>query len=253
RLTIRVKEAEPLRAIFATLHEGGHALYDQGFPPELRGTLLADGPSVGLHEAQARLWENQVGRSLEFWAHYYPLLRDAFPSRLADLDVPAFHRAINVVTPGTSRMTADEATYSLHILLRYELEIALLEGGLTVPDLPAAWAELSRKYLGVVPSSMRAGCLQDVHWALGEFGYFPTYTIGNWYGAQLFEAYLKTATRPARSGAEGLAELRQWLSEKVYRRGAELDAEDLILEATGERLAVDAFFRLLERRFEEMR
>jgi carboxypeptidase Taq len=251
RLTIRVSEDEPLRAIFATLHEGGHALYDQGFPAHLRGTLLADGPSVGLHEAQARLWENQVGRSLAFWTHYFPLLRDAYPSQLANLDVASFHRAINVVAPGTSRVAADEATYDLHILLRYELEIALLEGDLGVSDLPAAWAERSRKYLAMAPQTMREGCLQDVHWALGEFGYFPTYTIGNWYAAQIFEAYLKAVPASAGSGAELLASLRIWLAEHIYRHGAELDAEDLIRAATGESLAVDAFFRLLERRFGE--
>jgi carboxypeptidase Taq len=253
RLTIRVIEDEPMRSIFATLHEGGHALYDQGFPANLRGTLLADGPSVGLHEAQARLWENQVGRSLAFWTHFFPLLRDAFPRQLSDFDVAGFHRAINVVAPGTSRVSADEVTYDLHILLRYELEIALLEGDLAVSDLPAAWAERSRKYLGVVPRTMREGCLQDVHWALGELGYFPTYAIGNWYAAQIFEAYLRAGFAPApRSGAEGLAALRTWLAEHIYRYGAELEAEDLIRTATGERLAVDAFFRLLERRFAEM-
>ncbi len=256
RLTIRVSERTPLAAIFATLHEGGHALYDQGFPERLRGTLLADAPSTGLHEAQARLWENQVGRSAAFWAHYFPILAAAFPGQLGAFDAAGFQRAVSLVAPGPIRIDADEATYSLHVLLRYELEVSLLEGDLAVEDLPGAWAELSRRYLGLVPRTLSEGCLQDAHWALGEFGYFPTYSIGNWYAAQLFEAYLASDGAAPFMGSDGaagpgaLADLRRWLGARVYARGAELDAEQLVFEATGERLGVDAFFRLLDRRFE---
>ena len=180
---------DPLRAIFATLHEGGHALYDQGVPRELHGTLLADAPSMGVHESQARLWENHVGRSAAFWRCYFGRLRDAFPDALRGLDARSFHCALSVVAPGTNRVAADEATYNLHVLVRYELEIALLDGELAAADLPAAWDERYRRYLGVSAARPRDGCLQDVHWALGEFGYFPTYTIGNLYAAQLVDAY----------------------------------------------------------------
>lgn len=252
RITIRVVEDDPLRAILATLHEGGHALYDQGFPAELADTLLADGPSMGAHESQARLWENHVGRSRAFWQHYLPRLAAAFPEPLAGFDVDTFQRAINVVAPGVNRITADPMTYDLHVLLRYELELALLSGELDVADLPGAWTELSLKYLGVAPQSDREGCLQDVHWSLGEFGYFPTYTIGNLYAAQLTDTYARSAPFAEELAAGRLAPLRRWLAAHVYARGAELDAEDLIEQATGSRLDTGPFFRFLERRAAEL-
>jgi carboxypeptidase Taq len=252
RLTIRSSPGDPLRAIFATLHEGGHALYDQGLPSALHGTLLADGPSMGLHESQARLWENHVGRSRAFWAHYFGKLEKLFPSALAGLDARAFHRAMNVVAPGMNRVGADEATYNLHILVRYDLEIALLDGDLDVAELPSAWNERYRHYLGVTPASARDGCLQDVHWALGDFGYFPTYTIGNLYAAQLVDAYARSADLAAELGRGDLASLRNWLGEHVYAHGATLDAEDLIEAATGKRLGAEPFFARLEQRIAEL-
>jgi carboxypeptidase Taq len=252
RLTIRSSPDDPLRAIFATLHEGGHALYDQGLPRELHGTLLADGPSSGLHESQARLWENHVGRSRAFWAHYFGKLQTLFPAPLADIDARAFHQTINVIAPGLNRVAADEATYDLHILVRYELELALLGDELEVADLPAAWNERYRHYLDIAPESPREGCLQDVHWALGDFGYFPTYTIGNLYAAQLIEAYQRERNLDAELLRGDLRSLRTWLAQHVYAHGAELDAEDLIETATGRRLDVEPFFRCLERRVAEL-
>jgi carboxypeptidase Taq len=251
RLTIRSRTDDPLRAIFATLHEGGHALYDQGLPRELHGTLLADGPSSGLHESQARLWENHVGRSRAFWAHYFDQLQALFPA-LGDSDARSFHRAINVIAPGTNRVAADEATYDLHILVRYELELALLNDELEVAALPAAWNERYRHFLGVAPESAREGCLQDVHWALGDFGYFPTYTIGNLYAAQLIEAYQRERDLDAELARGDLRSLRTWLAQHVYVHGAALDAEDLIETATGQRLDAEPFFRCLERRVAEL-
>jgi carboxypeptidase Taq len=252
RVTIRVVERDPLRAILATLHEGGHALYDQGFPADFAGTLLADAPSTGLHESQARLWENHIGRSKAFWTHYFGRLRAAFPGPLAGLDATAFHRAINVVAPGANRISADPVTYDLHILLRYELEVALLAGDVLVGDLPAAWDERSAHYLGVKPASPRDGCLQDVHWSLGEFGYFPTYTIGNLFAAQLIEVYRGAAPLDSDLEQGRLEPLRRWLGERIHAHGALLDAEDLIERATGRRLDADAFFRSLERRAAEL-
>jgi carboxypeptidase Taq len=248
RLTIRAFEDDPLPAVYATLHEGGHALYDQGFPLELRGTLLADGPSSGLHESQARLWENHVGRSAAFWEHYFPQWRARFPQVLGDCDARRLQRSAAVVRPSLNRVAADEATYNLHILVRYELELALLGGDLDVADLPGAWAERYRDYLGVEPRTPREGCLQDVHWALGELGYFPTYTIGNLYAAQLIDAYARDADLDAQLRAGDLGSLRGWLAARVYAHGAELDAEDLIERATGERLTAEPFFRRLEQR-----
>jgi carboxypeptidase Taq len=252
RLTLRSSPAEPLRAIFATLHEGGHALYDQGLPVALRGTMLADAPSLGLHESQARLWENHVGRSSAFWAHYFAELARRFPQALAGLDARAFQRAMNVVAPTLNRVGADEATYNLHVLVRYDLEIALLDGELDVADLPGAWAERYEHYLGITPTSARDGCLQDVHWALGDFGYFPTYTIGNLYAAQLIEAYERSGDLEAELARGDLASLRGWLAEHVYAHGAALDAEDLIEKATGSRLDAEPFFQRLEQRVAEL-
>ncbi|HEX5048274.1 MAG TPA: carboxypeptidase M32 [Gammaproteobacteria bacterium] len=252
RLTIRSYAHDPLPAILATLHEGGHALYDQGLPAELHGTLLADAPSMGLHESQARLWENHVGRSAAFWSHYFGRLVRAFPAALAKVDPRQFHRAMNVIAPGQNRVAADEATYNLHVLVRYELEIALLAGDLAVTDLPGAWNERYRHYLGVTAAAPRDGCLQDVHWALGEFGYFPTYTIGNLYAAQLVDAYARAHDLDAELARGDLESLRGWLAAKVYAHGAKLDAEDLIEAATGHRLDVEPFFRRLEQRVAEL-
>jgi carboxypeptidase Taq len=252
RVTIRAFPHEPTSSVFATLHEGGHALYDQGLPRALHGTLLADGPSMGLHESQARLWENHVGRSGAFWEYYFPKLAAAFPGALADLDARALQRSIAVVEPSLNRVAADEATYNLHILVRYELELALLNQEIQAADLPGAWNERYAHYLGVTPPNARAGCLQDVHWAIGEFGYFPTYTIGNLYAAQLVEAYERGADLGAQLRAGDLGSLLAWLTKRVYAAGAELDAEDLIERATGARLDAEPFFRRLERRVAEL-
>jgi carboxypeptidase Taq len=252
RLTIRSSSEDPLRAIFATLHEGGHALYDQGFPRELHGTLLADAPSMGVHESQARLWENHVGRSGAFWRHYFPRLQASFKSQLGSLDARAFHRAINVVEPGLNRVAADEATYNLHVLVRYELEIALLGGDLAAADLPGAWDERYRHYLGVSAQRPCDGCLQDVHWALGELGYFPTYTLGNLYAAQLADAYGEHHDLDGELASGNLGGLRAWLAEQLYEHGSLLPAEALIERITGRGLDAEPFFRRLERRVAEL-
>jgi carboxypeptidase Taq len=252
RLTIRASAEDPLRAVFATLHEGGHALFDQGMPRALHGTLLADAPSMGMHEAQARLWENHVGRSGAFWRHYYGEFQKAFPGLLDGVDVRSFQRTINVVVPGLNRVAADEATYNLHVLVRYELEIALLNGDLAANALPGAWNERYRHYLGLAAETPREGCLQDVHWALGEFGYFPTYALGNLYAAQLVDAYGRERDFDDELGRGDLGSLRSWLAEHIYGHGAELPAETLMARAAGRELDVEPFFARLERRVAEL-
>ncbi len=244
RLTLRLLEDDPLPGMFAALHEGGHALYDQGFGPELAGTLLAEGAGMGLHESQARLWENHVGRSRAFWEHYFPRLRELFPSLPDSTTAEGVYRQVNAIRPGTSRVEADEVTYNLHILLRYRLELALLAGDLPVEDLPEAWANESEALLGVRPAGPREGCLQDVHWSLGTLGYFPNYALGNLYAAQLMEAFLAdhpTFEHDVRCG--DFSKLLTWLREKVHRHGHLLPADAIVEQATGRPLDAEPFFR----------
>lgn len=250
RVTIRSQADQPWGAIFATLHEGGHALYDQGLPVEIQGTLLADAPGMGLHESQALLWENHVGRTLGFWTHYLPKLRTVFPRALNSLRPEDIVHTINTVRPSLIRVGADEVTYNLHILVRYELETALLSGDLQAAELPSAWSERSRHWLGVAPEGLTDGCLQDVHWSQGHLGYFPSYALGNLYSAQLVEAYLRTgATLEAEVARGDFHPLREWLAEAIYSHGAALGTSVIMERATGVSLGTEAFFRRLAARF----
>jgi carboxypeptidase Taq len=233
----------------ATLHEGGHGLYDQGFLDADRDSLLVEGPSMGLHESQSRLWENHVGRSPAFWEHWFPTLRTLFPDATAGLDAEAFHRAVNAVRPGPNRVGADELSYHLHILLRYELELALLSGALTPRDLPGAWNERSQTLIGVKPASDQEGVLQDVHWSLGMFGYFPTYTLGSLYAAQLAEAYERDNPLQEEIRRGEFSGLLTWLRRNVHRVGHRHSAEKIVTRATGKGLDAAAFFRHVEARY----
>jgi carboxypeptidase Taq len=246
RLTIRVDESNLLTTVLATLHEGGHALYDQGFASGDSDSLLGDAPSMGMHECQARLWENHIGRSRAFWHFAFAHLRDALPQAVKGLDAEAMYRAANVVKPGANRICADEMSYHLHIVLRYELEIALLAGTLSVRDLPAAWNERSASLIGVTPSSDRDGVLQDVHWALGSFGYFPSYTLGSIYGAQLMETYARDHALDQEIERGEFASLLEWLHTHVHRLGHRFGAEQIVANVTGNALDPEPFFRYLQ-------
>jgi carboxypeptidase Taq len=243
RITLRFPEDDPLPAVFATLHEGGHALYDQGFCLDLSGTLLAEGAGMGLHESQARLWENHVGRSHGFWEHYLSELGGLFPSIPDTMGVEDVYRRVNAVRPGTNRAGADEVTYNLHILLRYRLELALLSGDLPVGDLPKAWADQSEALLGVRPGGAGDGCLQDIHWSLGMFGYFPSYALGNLYAAQLMDAFLAAHPAFGKDVRQGdFSHLLRWLREHVHRHGHRLTADEIVERATGRPLDAEPFF-----------
>jgi carboxypeptidase Taq len=245
RLTIRIAEDFLPAALFAALHEGGHGLYDQGFLPEDRERLIADAPSMGMHESQARLWENVVGRSRAFWQGFHPHLQKLFPEQLRKLDAEAFYAAVNVVEPSLIRVEADEVTYNLHILMRAELEVQLLSGALSAHDLPEAWAQKTRGYFGLTPRDVREGCLQDVHWALGTLGYFPTYTFGNLYAAQLAEAYGKVHDLAGELSRFELLPLSRWLRAEVQRHGMRYGADELVAQITGKGLDAAAFLRAL--------
>ena len=188
RFTTRTREDDPIGNVTAVMHEAGHALYDQGMPAEHAGTPVHAAPSLGAHESQSRFWENHIGRTPAFWSLMTPLMRDAFPEAMRGLDDDALYQAATFVEPSLIRVEADEVTYNLHVILRFELELALIRGDLSVADLPGAWKEKMRKLLGVVPRTHTDGVMQDIHWPEGMFGYFPTYTIGSIYAAQLAEA-----------------------------------------------------------------
>lgn len=237
RVTTRYKENDLYFALSSTIHEGGHALYEQNMAPELAGTLLFDGASYGIHESQSRFWEIFIGASRPFWRRYFPELKRLFPEQLADVDAEGFYRAVNRSRPSLIRIEADELTYNLHIIIRYELEKALIGGEIGVRELPERWNAKYREYLGVAPAHDGEGVLQDVHWAGGAFGYFPSYTLGNMYAAQLMHALRREMPDlDGRIERGELAPIRAWLAEKIHRHGKSRTPEELMREATGEGL-----------------
>jgi len=220
RLTTRYNPRHFNDAFFGVLHEAGHGIYDQGLPAEHFGTPLGSAVSLGIHESQSRLWENQVGRGRPFWAHFFPRARQVFHDALHDVGLDDWLFAINDVQPSFIRVEADEATYNLHIILRFELEQALINGELKPADVPAAWNERFQKSFGLVPPTDARGCLQDIHWSMGGLGYFPTYTLGNLYAGQFMEQArqdLNDLDSDFRRGEFG--RLKGWLNEKIHRQG----------------------------------
>ena len=234
RVTTRLDPHFFPTAFFGTVHEVGHALYEQGVAPALARTPLADGASLGLHESQSRLWENLVARSAPFWDGAYPALQARFLGPLADVPREDFVRAVNKVQPSLIRVEADELTYHLHVLLRFEIERALVAGTLRVDDVPEAWNEATRDLLGVVPPSDADGCLQDIHWSLGAIGYFPTYTLGTLMSAQLWDAMRRDlGDLDALMRAGDFAPILGWLRERVHRWGRALPAGEILRQSTG--------------------
>ena len=235
RITTRVSENDLSDALFSTLHEAGHAMYEQGISAALDGTPLGQGVSAGVHESQSRLWENVVARSRGFWEHFYPPLQRIFTAQLSSVPLAVFHRAINKVARSLIRTDADELTYNLHIMLRFDLENKLLEGELRVSDLPEAWHAAMQADLGVAPSGDRDGCLQDAHWYSGYIGgRFQSYAIGNILSAQFYAAALKAHADIPREMANGeFGTLHTWLRDNVYRHGSKFAPNDLLKRATG--------------------
>ena len=233
RVTSRFSDRN-LQGLFALMHETGHGLYEHGVDPALARTTLDHGVSLGIHESQSRLWENNVGRSEPFWRYWLPRMRDRFPLTLRDVDLDAFLRAINVVKPSLIRVDADEVTYSLHVILRFELELDLVDGTLDPADLPATWAAKMKQMLGIAVPDNLQGVLQDIHWSEGIIGYFPTYAIGNVFSAQLWRAVradLPDLDADLENGVYG--NLRGWLVDKVHRHGRLLTPAELIEQAVG--------------------
>lgn len=237
RLTTRYKEEDLLYAIGSTIHEMGHGLYEQGLPVKHYGTPLGETVSLGIHESQSRLWENHVGKGRPFWRYLYPELQARFPEPFTKISLEEFLAILNRVAPSLIRTESDEVTYNLHIMVRFELEKALIEGTLAVEDLPSAWNKKIKDYLGIEVPNDRLGVLQDVHWSMGAFGYFPTYTLGNLYAAQLYQAAQQQVSEMEAEMKQGnFSPLRNWLKTKVYQRGKWFTADELIKDISAEPL-----------------
>ncbi len=253
RITTRWNPAFINAALFATLHEAGHAMYEQGTAPDLARTPLARGTSSGIHESQSRMIENVVGRSRGFWQAHFGELQAAFPAQLGGVNAEQFYRAVNKSQPSYIRVEADELTYNFHIILRFELEQALLNGDLAVADLPAAWNEKIAALLGVTPPDDLQGCLQDIHWTLPAFGYFPTYALGNLYAAQFWETAVAQNPGIGEAMAQGdPAPLVEWLRENAHRHGRKFTPAELVQRATGQPLSHEPFIRYATAKFSEI-
>lgn len=250
RLTTRYREDMPLDALFSAIHETGHGMYEQGLPREHLGTALGIAAGMAVHESQSRLWENQVARGHGFWKFFEPRLRQLFPRQMAAHSSEEFYLAVNAVEPTPIRVDADEVTYNLHIILRFDLERRLFSGDLDVRDLPEAWRAAAHELLGLKPESNREGVLQDIHWSYGAFGYFPSYCLGNMIAAQLW--YRARAARPDLDGdfANGdFSWLLQWLRDNIHHQGRRHGALELVRRATGEPLSPRYLIRYLEERY----
>jgi carboxypeptidase Taq len=253
RVTTRVFEHDLSSCLFSCLHEGGHGLYEQGLLPKYYGTPLAEPVSLGIHESQSRLWENCVGRSQPFWQYFYPLLQKTFPGQLREVPFADFYSAINIVKPSLIRVEADELTYNLHIMVRFEIELALIEGELPVDELPTAWNEKMQDYLGIKPDRDAEGVLQDVHWSMGAFGYFPTYALGNLYASMFYDQALLDIPRLEESLAGGsLLSLRDWLNEHIHQYARQFTTKEIVQRVTGHSLSSGPFLHYLERKFGDL-
>ncbi|MFO0859948.1 MAG: carboxypeptidase M32 [Phycisphaerales bacterium] len=252
RLTTRYRDEAFTDALYGTMHEAGHGLYEQGLPksatPEgLYGQPLAESISLGIHESQSRMWENLVGRSREFWTWALPLAKKEYGAALEGVTVDDMFKVVNTVKPSLIRVEADEGTYNMHVMVRFEMERALLSGAMKVKDVPGEWNRRYKDYLGIDVPDDRRGCLQDVHWSFGLIGYFPTYTLGNLYAAQFWETILvEIKDLPAQIARGEFGALREWLRLKIHQHGKHYRADELCRKITGKPLSADALLRYLE-------
>lgn len=253
RITTRVIEDLVTSAMFSTMHEAGHGMYQQGLDKSLSRTILANGTSMAVHESQSRMWENLVGRSRPFWKFFYPRLQEFFPGQLGNVPIEKFYKAVNKVEPSFIRVESDEATYNLHIMLRLELEIALMEGTLKVSELPEAWNSKMKEYLGITPPNDAKGVLQDVHWSGGMIGYFPTYALGNLVSAQLWEVINRDIPDLESQIERGqFSALLSWLREKIHRHGAKFDPQELVQRVTGSKIDPQPYVNYLRKKYSDI-
>jgi len=237
RITTHYIEEDVRSALFSTIHECGHALYEQGMNESFKGTILAGGTSMGIHESQSRFLENMIGRSFSFWRYFYKFVQELFPTQFNGVTNEEFCQAINIVEPSLIRIEADELTYNLHIIVRYEIEKGLIDGSIEVKDLPTIWNDKMKEYLGIVPPNDQLGVLQDVHWSSGGFGYFPSYTLGNLYAAQIAHYMKKELPNVNELIEKGeFTPIREWLRENIHQHGRLYTPNELIMRVTGEEL-----------------
>lgn len=253
RITTRIHPTSLMSNIMGVLHEAGHALYEMGLPQEFYGTPLSDARSHGVHESQSRWWETRIGLSKAFWKHFLPVLKATFKEQLDNITLDQFYRAINKVEPSFIRVEADEMTYPMHVILRFEMEKGLIEGSIKIRDVPEVWNAKMKEYLGITPKTNAEGCLQDIHWSMGSFGYFPTYTMGNLYAAHLFEAFMKDCPDWESRVAKGeLIFIKEWLHNKIYKHGKRFTTHALLKEATGKPFTADAYLHYIQDKYSKI-
>ncbi len=250
RMTTRIHPENIMLGIGAVLHEGGHGLYGMNLPPQQYGSPLGESVSLGIHESQSRWWETLIGQSLAFWQHFFPLLQKEFPEQFGSVQLKDFYQAINIARPGFIRIDADEVTYNLHIIVRFEIEKALIEGTLKVKEVPEVWNHKMQSYLGITPPSDGQGCLQDIHWSLGLVGYFPTYTLGNLYSVQFFDTFTKAHPNWETQVAQGsLGFIREWLKENIHQYGRQFTPGELCQRVTGRPLSQEPYVHYLTQKY----
>ncbi|MCE7913546.1 MAG: carboxypeptidase M32 [Nitrosomonas sp. PRO4] len=253
RITTRYKTSNFVESLYSVIHETGHALYEQGRPHEMGDLPVSESLTMGLHESQSLFWERMIAQGKPFCLYYFEIIRAFFPDSFKSVNADLFYRAINVCKPDFIRVEADEITYPLHIILRYEIEKGLFENSLQVNDLPHIWNELIRKYLGIQPPSDRLGVLQDSHWSGGAFGYFPSYTLGAMYACQFYKTLLSEQPDTEKNIAEGnFLPIKTWLNEKIHRQGKLYTTEELVRRVTGEMLAPSYFIDYLKKKYGEI-
>ncbi len=253
RITTRYEADNPLATLFSTMHESGHAIYEQGINPAYERTPLAGGASLAVHESQSRMWENLVGRSLPFWEHFYPALKETFPTQLDGVSLKTFYKAINKVKPSLIRVNADEATYNMHIMLRLELEIGMVEDTIDVKNLPEIWNTKMQEYLGVTPPNDAKGVLQDIHWSGGSIGYFSTYALGNLISAQWWEKVNKDIPNLHDQIRKGnFSELLAWLRKNIHQYGQKYEPQQLVEKVTGSKITPEPYIRYLKKKYSEI-
>lgn len=251
RITTRIHLPYLMSNIRSVMHEIGHALYEMGLPQEQFGTPLGEAISLGIHESQSRWWETRIGLSKAFWKRYFPSLKDHFKTKLNNVTLDSFYRAINKVTPSMIRVEADEVTYPLHVILRFELEKSLIEGSLKPKEIPEAWNAKMKDLLGITPKNDVEGCLQDVHWSMGALGYFPTYALGNLFAAQFFEAFEKEFPK-WESQMDDLTFVKEWLKSNIHRHGRRYTSRELVKKVSGKNFSAAPFVTYLGKKYQEI-